>query len=330
MVIAMKEIGNNLFKKKEAGTGGISYAMYFVAIISTLVLFVFFKFNADLYVIEETMENGLHVAESRALTVNQDLGKDGSGKTVQNSGEYEREVNRFNIITNYTPSTEMSTKEQGQVALLAKEFSKALQEQMNLSGSEPQGSTLKAMCGSGSKICITKMRVIEPVYTKTVTRKPKGNTVGKNDIGDYLPGYSFEVVYNIEQWIVYDISFDENNNYISATKSLSASAPTLALEGKEAEGATIDATLTTSFAGVRNIFAAAPSSSPVITKNAIHFGEQYNNATADAIDWAGLDTPIFTSTPTQNEYTVQVSQSVDIVVAHQDKRDINAGGRTFP
>lgn len=328
MVVAMKKIIKRI-SNKEAGTSGISYAMYFVAIISTLVLFVFFKFNADLYVIEETMENGLHVAESRALTVNQDLSKDGSGKTVQNSGEYEREVNRFNIITNYTTSTEMSTKEQGQVALLAREFSRALQEQMNLSGAEPQGSMLMQMCGDGSKISISKMRILEPVYSKTVTRTPKsGSDIGKKDLTSYLPGYTFDVVYSIDQWIIYDVKFDENNNYISATKSLSASAPTLTLEGKEAEGATIDATLTTSFAGVRNIFAAAPSSSPVIRKDAIQFGEQYNNVTADAVDWAGLDTPIFASNPTQNKYTVQVSQSVDIVVAHQDKRNINSGGTT--
>lgn len=314
---------NNIFTKREDGTGGISYAMYFVAIISTLVLFIFFKFNADLYVIEETMENGLHVAENRALTVNQDLSKDSTGKTVQNTGEYERETNRFNIVTNYSTSTEMSTKELAQVELLAKEFSKALQEQMNLDGSEPQGGMLLQMCGRDSKICITKMKIFEPVYSRTVTRTAEsGNGIAKKDLGNYLPGYSFDVVYNIDQWIIYDIRFDNNNGYVSATKRLSSTPPVLALEGREAEGATIDATLTTSFAGIRNIFASAPSASPVIRKDAIQFGEQYNNVTADAIDWAGMDTPIFASAPTQNQYTVQVSQSVDIVVAHQDKRNI--------
>ena len=311
MVVAMNVLNNKL-NKMEEGTGGISYAMYFVAIIMTIVLFVFFKFNCDLYVIEETMETGLHVAENRVLTANQDE-VDASGR----SDIYERETNRLNIVTNYTKSSSsMSTVESDQIRLLANAFSEALQEQMNLNGSEPQGSILKQMCGEGAKIYISEMRIIEPVYSRTVTKTEIGQVSNST-----LKDYSFDVVYNIDQWIIYTLSFNDNNEYLGVTKSFSSNAPVLSRKDHpEAEGATIDATLTTSFAGVRNIFAAAPSSSPVITKNAIHFGEQYNNVTADAVDWSGMDTPIFAANPTRNIYTVDVSQSVDIVVAHQDKR----------
>lgn len=311
MVIFMCKKILSAGKKKERGDGGISYAMYFIAIVITLVMYAFFKFNADLFIIEEALENGLHIAETRVLTVNQD----GLKSDNTRNDEYEREISRLHIVTKYS-TTSNSPVESNQVKLLATSFSDAIKEQLNLNGSHPQSSILKLMCGSDADILIEKFVIYEPVYTRSVSKTSTGNITGTS-----LETFKFDVVYTIDNWIVYTVNFDGNNNYIGFTKQVKNSTDTPMLEkGIAAEGATIEATLGTKFKGVRNIFANINTTPPTVNEDAVNLGPQYNNLTADEYDVSQSWGSIFSGAPTQNEYSIKVTQSADIVVAHQDSR----------
>lgn len=304
----------NMFtlKKRERGDGGISYAMYFIAIVIALVFFVFFKFNADLFMIEESLENGLHIAEIRVLTVNHDGNKaDGT-----RDDKFERELSRMHIVTKCdSGSTSISGKEEQQIKMLANSFSDAIKEQLDLDGVHPKSSILKSMCGADSVIHIENFRIYEPVYNKTVSKSSDGNIAGSS-----LNKYNFTVDYAIEKWVVYDFTFsDDANDFVSCNKHFSTSAPVLD-NGNPAEGATVEATLGTKFGGVRNIFAGINTTPPDVHENAIDLGPNYNNIKVDEYDLSYSWGPMFSSSPTQKEYTIKVTQSVDIVIAQQDSR----------
>ena len=221
----------------------------------------------------------------------------------------------MHIITKYD-TTSRTTAEENQVRLLANSFSDSIKEQLDLDGSHPTSSILKSMCGEESDILIKKLVIFEPVYSRTVTKTSKGKIAGTN-----LDIYDFEVTYSIDNWIVYNINFDGSNNYIGFTKDLRTGTDAPLLEnGNEAEGATIEATLGTKFNGVRNIFAGINTTPPTVQENVYQFGSAYNNLTANHYDLTGTEGAIFSATPTQVEYDIEVTQSVDIVVAHQDSR----------
>lgn len=295
-------------RKTEHGDGGISYAMYFVAMIICLVLFVFFIFNANLYIIEETMENGLHIAETRVLTVNQDgILEDGT-----RADEFERETARMHIVTKYNV-TSRTTEEENQVRLFGKAFSESIKEQLKLNGSKPSGDILKHMCGSDADILITELRIFEPVYSRTVTKAATGKIGGTN-----LDTFKFTTNYTVDNWIVYELNFDADNNYVSFTKTVKTGAdvPTLA-RGDVAEGATIEASLATNFSGIRNIFAGVNTTPPTINEGAIDLGDGLRG---DEISLEGTGGGMFSDNPVAQQYDVIVTQSVDIVIAEQDSR----------
>lgn len=301
--------------KKEHGDGGISYAMYFIAIVITLVFYVFFKFNADLFMIEESLENGLHIAETRTLTATQDEEITPGNR----SDNFERETSRMHIVTTYDPgATTLAGKENDQIKLLANSFSDSVKEQLDLDGVHPKSSILKSMCGSDAVIHIEGLHIYEPIYEKIVTKTEK---TGSLISGSTLKKYDFTVDYVVTKWIIYDIAFSEtDNSFSSCSKRFSDSAPVLE-NGSPAEGATIEATLGTKFKGVRNIFAGINTTPPTVHKDALELGSNYNNLTADEYDISHSMGPMFSSDPTQNEYVVKVTQSVDIVIAHQDSRN---------
>lgn len=278
--------------RMDAADSAISYAMYFIAIITTLILFVFLKFNADLYVIEETLENGLHIAESRALTANQDgLNDDGKRTDV-----YEREMSRMHIITKFDNSgINISAEEQGQAAMFGQTFSDALRAQLNLDQTHPNGSILRSMCGPDADILINTLVIYEPVYSRTVEKEETGAIITSSP-ESFLPIYQFNTNYQVENWIVYTLFFNENNDYINLSKSIIPASDTpVLLNGNEVEGATIEATISTQFNGIRNIFAGIGGSS-------------------------SESSGFFSANPMQTRYAVEVTQSVDIVVAGQDSR----------
>lgn len=272
----------------EHGDAGISYAMYFIAIIVTLVLFVFMQFNTGIYVAEEVLENGLHIAENKAMTVNQST-VDETGTRID---EFNKEVKRLHIVTSYDKtSSSITTSERQQLKAIGDDFSNTLQQQLGLSGSTPSLGILKELCSSNSNVILSEPVVIyEPIYERTVKRTDDGIISGTS-VGKYL----FESKYVITGWIKYELFFDGNNNYMAANASKSfidvASNPTLR-NGSKIEGATIEATLAVSFRGVRNIFAG------------VHSGSG----------------PIFSSNPQDTIYDVEVTQSTDIVISTLDGR----------
>lgn len=282
----------------EKGDGGISYAMYFVAVIIMLVMFVFLKFNADSYTLEQSLENGLHIAETGILTSSQDDVVNG-----YRADEYEKEIARLHIVSKYDNSGENKTaKEQAQLDLIGEKFSDLVQEQLDLNGALPNGDILKMMCGPSSKISISHMTIYEPVYTKTVTPKKENSNVGSSPIQKF----SFDIEYKIVNWIEYDFEYSQNDNsYISVDKKILSSAPSL-LKSKNsdldnlAEGATIEATLSTTFNGVRNIFAGVSTN-----------------------DKQGKETSFFSKAPTTKKYSIDVTQSSDITLMSLDSRQQN-------
>ena len=272
----------------ERGDAGISYAMYFIAIIMVLVLYVFMRFNAGIYVAEEVLENGLHITENKAMTVNQST-VDETGTRID---EFNKEVKRLHIVTSYDKdSSSITTSEREQLKVIGNDFSSTLQQQLGLTGSTPSLGILKELCSSNSKVVLSGPVIIyEPIYERTVKRTNNGFISGT-----LVRKYQFESKYVITGWIQYNLYFDGNNNYMDANTTKMfidvANNPTLR-NGSQIEGATIEATLAVSFRGVRNIFAG------------VHSGSG----------------SMFSANPEDTIYDIEVTQSTDIVISTLDRR----------
>lgn len=275
----------NKLKKMEPGDGGISYAMYFIAVIVCLILFIFFKFNSDLYVAEEVLENGLHIAENRILTIN-------NSGVVSEDDDFENELRRFHIVSSYDSTQATKTpKEESQLQNIAKEFVSTIQTQYELDGVYPKSGILKELCTDGSKVVISgPVYIYEPIYKRTVNVSNNGNVAGSS-----YKKFLFESKYDIEGWIKYTISYNDNV-FSSSTKEFLSATPMLK-NGSIAEGATIEASVTLQFAGVNNVFNMTP-----------------NNGNLHA------PTAFFTNNPQREYYDVTVTQSADIVISSNDSR----------
>ena len=108
----------------------ISYAMYFAVIVLGIMIFSFCIFHFDLYVLEEMLENRLHIVEGAVLTTNQSTIVDGT-----KNDPYERELIRTHIITECDATTaymSMGSKEYEQVYGLARNFENAFKKENNL------------------------------------------------------------------------------------------------------------------------------------------------------------------------------------------------------
>lgn len=294
-----KSIWNTTYTQMERGDGGISYAMYFIAIVTVLILYMFFKLNSDLYVAEEVLENGLHIAENKILTINQ---------TGLGADEYslENELRRFHIVTSYSTDNGLSPQEIAQLKNIATEFSSTLQTQYELDGASPKSGILKDLCAEGSTVRIDNPKgtstscvyIYEPVYKRTITVEDDG-MISSDKLGSSkIKKFSFDSKYEIINWITYTLSFDENNTYVNATKSVSTTQPKLQ-NGDDVIGATIEATVRLQIAGVNNVFDMTGSN---------------GNAA------------LFTSNPQREIYDVTVTQSADIVISTNDTRDAHTLG----
>lgn len=304
----------SLSLKKEKADGGVSYAMYFVGIVLCVVIYIFLKFQADLYMVEECLENGLHIAESRVLTVNHDK----TDEEGRRGDTYERELSRMHIITKYSTNAAKSEIEERQVRILGSEFSEAVKRQLDLENTHPAGGILKTMCGSDADIGIYELFIYEPVYQRKVTDKNRKDLI---EGSGGLYEYEFYTEYTPVLWIKYSLNFDpRTNEYESFSKEILSSVPELK-NGNAAEGATLEATVTTNFRGIRNIFAGVNRNTPAIQKDAYHFGPGWGNAVADGVNMEGTEGAMFSDSPEREiTDTVYVTQAVDIVVRQNDSR----------
>ncbi len=272
--------------RREDGSG-VTYVSYFVAMVIMIVVFYWQRTSASIYVLEEIAENGLHIAENYALSANQTTTDDGGGVR-----QFERELDRLAVITVadtqdasenyiYAGTTALSSEESLQARAVAEALLSEFKRQLNLSGANPQDGILKNLCGEDGSIEVTTIRIIEPIYERTVTPV------------HFVPGapfdsYDFQVTYNKLSWVEYDVTC-ANNQVASIAKQVSTSAPLLN-NGHPAEGATIESYVGMNFGGMRNVFATNP-------------GEDG-----------------YFATPTQQRFAVTVVQAVDIVIAQDDSR----------
>lgn len=319
--IVKRWINNQIakYKKKEIAmdTGdGISYAMYFVVIIMGVFIFAFRIFHFDLLVLEETLENRLHVIESAVITSNQGSVIDG-----KRNDPYERELKRMHIITESVPGNNalmVGTKEYNQVYALGAMYEETFKKEFSLKNdaTPADSSIFTKLCGPDGKIISGDVVTIyEPVYDITVTREdnPDYTTETDNKYADQK--YKFNIHYNIVSWIQYNLTFNSSNEFQSATKKLLSTTPKLS-NGDDCEGATIEATVNVSFKGVRNLFAGIDGGNPKVT-----------GTKADGTDFGVTDTGgkgMFATKENMDAsrvaYDVTVKQSVDIVLADKDRR----------
>lgn len=300
----MKNFLFNFVKiKREQGHGGISYAMCFVAIVITCVLYSFATFNANLFVVEEILENGLHIVESAVLTTNQRESID------DDADPYEKELERMRIVSKCTFQNAWEEEEKEQIDGLGKNFQDSLVEQLGLVNNVHPGSgTLKNICGDDSSILVVGDVVIyEPVYDVSITRTGTSNLETEDDERYVSKQWEFETTYTVTGWIKYNLHY-VNNVYQTCTKEICAETPKIK-NGNKVEGATIEATLGASFAGLKNIFAGVSTTVPAV--------DEKGN-----VNMAGVKGGMFSNTPSQLKYSVQVTQAMDIVPANQDSRDV--------
>lgn len=290
------------FSKKENGSGALNYTWYFIAIIICIVIFAFNKFHMGLYVVEEIVENGLHIAESGAVAVN--MTEDNFLTKVHmipsaDTAYMEGNLNSFSS----------DGKEEEEVRKVANAFSTRLIEQLKLNdNANPTIGTLAEYCGTDSKVSIISCRLIEPVYEIVVTRheipeeenpepeEPENpdeseETEPTEDDKEFIDNdYDFTVEYVIQGWKEYPIYFINNHFSNIGTPQFTTTPPVLK-NGNQIEGATIEATVELSFNGVKNIFASTGESG------------------------------IFTKNPTSQHYVVNVTQAFDIVTVDNDSRN---------
>ena len=153
-------------------------------------------------------------------------------------------------------------------------------EQLCLNGSTPTKGIIYNKGGSEAKVKVKNVIIYEPLYTVTITKENNPNPDPEQD--PYIEkDYIFTMLYDINpsKWIKYVIETNDDNTYKIASKSILNSPPIL-YDGRNAEGATIQATLNCEFKGVKEIFT--------------------------------------TKTPTP--YKISVTQANDIVIANIDNR----------
>ena len=324
------------YARREEPGDGVSYAMYFVAIVIVMVLFVFFLFNSNALVAEEVLENGLHIAENKTLSVNQAQGYDYSAPSASRVDDFERDLDILHIVTEFVPGgSGLAAKEREQVEKVAKEFSVAVQEHLGLEGSTPTTGILTTLCPEGARVLIASdadrpisatgtpgLIIYEPVYVRNVT----GN----------LDERTFEITYTANEWVVYEVDFNAANDVQDVRKSTTTVHPKLE-NGTEIEGATLEASLVLDIEGVRNIFNTDATAGETVTganvrtvKDGVNWDEAVRSSDEQPEKWeethVEFTTPttkpssFFAQTPLRKFYKVNVVQSADVVPASQDSR----------
>lgn len=324
-----------MVKRKEPGSGATSYAFYFIVIIIAIAIFMYLRFNALLYVLEHEVETNLHILESATITVNQD--------DVESKGRednFGKEIDRKHIITApIANSTDIKpgSDEKNQLKAVGDYFSKAFIKKFKLEGNlHPSEGILKEICGPSASIRIGTVRIVEPFYQYN-----SQNEVEIRD-EDYkinleLNGIDHKFLDEKDQdnlqinssnieivgWKEYELHFDNNNNFTSATVTgtYAANEAPKFLKAKnknkkEVEGATIEATALIDFNGIKNVFANMAMKEPEIS-GAVEFNEEGKITRNDFnIDYKGTDKKhLFADNPSYLHYDVEVTEAYDIVIA---------------
>lgn len=240
----LKKNHKKCFDREEGSI--LSYVWYLGAIFVIAIVFSYSTFLADLFLIESTLNNSLHIAESASMAA-----------PLTSSGFIEEDemLVKLKIITASNPgSSSLNLYEKNQLEIVGKFFMNTLSEQLSISGATPTGGILKSRCTEDAKVRVTELIIYEPQYEVIKTREENPDAEEEEE-----PFEEKDIIFNIDyeldntKWIKYTIVFSETNSYASAKKELLSSAPTLH-DGRKAEGATMQAALGLQLKGVRDIF----------------------------------------------------------------------------
>lgn len=265
-------------------------AAFFIAIMFIVVIYAFGQYNTELYVVEETLETGLHTSLSSVISANQ------LEYTEENDRDTDKSLNRAHIILNATASNTLTDIEIKELKTLGNNLTEILTETYGLKQNVyPTNGILYSMC-KNKPIELTEVYIYEPVYNITY--------VPTTDTSRYPMG--IRPNYGIDGWIKYTLHF-ENNVYDSGftTKEyydLSTTlAPTL-LKGNALEGATIEGSITANIRAVNNIFNMDTTTPDPVTVDDVK------------------TTPFFSNGVKTSSYQVIVTQAVDVVISENDSR----------
>lgn len=236
--------GYTLYDKIPASSGSINYTMYLISTIIIVLLFSFSKFRVSLGALQKDIEQKLYMVESSALTYEY--------KEYDKDREFYREY----IIHEVTDSNTATPEEEARIDAFGKFLSEQFTERFDLnSAANPQSGLLKTMCSDNGKVILENVRIIQPMYTKTVKANPTGRPAPYS--------YEFITTYNVTKWIVYELSFNpDTNEYldIPVVKHVLNTPPTYGaghsdpLGHNNVEGATIEANVRLQLRGINNIF----------------------------------------------------------------------------
>lgn len=302
--------------KFEDGTNFVNYAVYFYAILICIVIYAFMNFHNSTYVVEEQCETALHIIESEMLafrTASSNLmGNSPFKDTVLESNKTLRDLERAHIVPSVKYQSSKTTDENKDIKSIGDAISSRFKASFNLDGSTPKEGFIKNVVTDDSTVTISSCKIYEPIYDISVTID--GLTGSGRVWDDIIKGWDettvqqwtdpdgekeIKVTHTITGWVVYTLSFNNNNAYTSYTKDLFDvdHTPTIKRDpslgkksDKKVEGATIEMSMNINLKGVKQIFAGS--------------------------DEAG----IFARDPVNKTYNLTITQATDIVIADEDSR----------
>lgn len=296
-----------LYKKRERGDGaGLSYAMFLIGIMVTMVIWCSVNLNANLYLVRDEIQSKLHIVENYCLVVTH---------RYYSGDDKDRLSSRRHIVT--ACKEETSTMSQAQIRdlfrndldLVGNSFSERFKEEFGLdTHSRPTIGMLGAQVKHNEKLNIVSVHLYEPIYEEVIDVDQLRQIVLTLDLDeDEMEAYIEEclngsrqldgdidinVTSNIIGWVDCTLLFNDNNDYIGYEVSdVLHTAPTLS-NGRRACGATIEATAGTTIKGFPQMF-------PEYYQKGGGYKETSDKA---------------------SEYPVYVTQSVDVVLVSKDDR----------
>jgi len=292
----IKKFLNQYSHKKESGLSGVDFALYFVVLIIIIVLFRFLQVRTDIYDVEHVLENGMHIAQKSALTVN-----------YTGIGEHS-ELQKLRIINacedwTTNESDVSNNEERAQVKKVANHFVDYLAEEYGLvNNTTPTTSSLVNLFGENSKLHVDKLLIYEPQYevkvNTAITEEGVINPYDNEPVPDLIIKNPFYIDFPATTYAVYEVHFNDSNEIIGSISKHIESSPTLQ-NGDAIEGATIESNVSIEIYGVNNIF---------------------TNVSTGASDETLKNTPIFNNNPEAFSQVIHVTESVDIVPADYDSR----------
>jgi len=304
--------------RKEQGGGGVTYALYFLVIVMVFIFCKLIITKSNIEMGYQEMRQKLYIAESSVLTITKCgvFSENGKGNPLSN-------VNMAMIVV--LDKNGQSTTEGNQIDAIGVALSNKIKNDFCLNGTTnfPSKGALSIACDKRDSrgLLIDKVSIYQPYYelvintstfdaikAKEIANKMKAYNEATNqavkdsileDIKVLMGGsgnFENSISRNMKGWKSYTLTFDDHNNYVSYSTSTSASAPYLfdgaLINGttKQANGSTIEVTLSATLLNMPNIISTDPS-----------------------------EKVIFKSV-SQDSYRVTLTRAMDIVYADADDR----------